>query len=250
MVWRRPQGGLSRQKARTQLASMILNQPVDIDIYGIDQNLRVLGVVYLHGRNVNLEMIKAGLARVQSEETPRGFDLEPYRQAELAARKPGRKTQTHSDMPARPIKPEPAVEKITVEPLPSKESQRLLAARDTNVTEINFDIGKESETVTIHLENFAIPVVFDINDANPRLVIDIHNVSIWKGKRRIPVNGRIIKQIRTYLHKDVRKQRIVLDLNVEPSADYSVTQSHDISQHIYRIEIRRNMDPSRRKPNG
>jgi micrococcal nuclease len=51
-------------KSKKYLASLVLNRMVDIKGYGSDRYGRVLGVVSLNGKNINLEMIKAGLAEV------------------------------------------------------------------------------------------------------------------------------------------------------------------------------------------
>jgi endonuclease YncB( thermonuclease family) len=42
-------------------------------------------VIFLDGKNVNLEMVKAGLAEVYRGDPPRGFDLEPFLKAEKEA---------------------------------------------------------------------------------------------------------------------------------------------------------------------
>jgi ketosteroid isomerase-like protein len=68
----------------------------------------------------------------------------------------------------------------------------------------------------------------------PRIVIDIKNVSSWSGHYRTPVNGNLIKQIRTYLHRDTEKLRIVLDIN--SSENYSI--NHYQTEYIYCIEVR------------
>jgi endonuclease YncB( thermonuclease family) len=52
------------QQAKKYLAGLILNRTVDIKGYGLDRYNRILGVIYLDGRNINLEMVKAGLAEV------------------------------------------------------------------------------------------------------------------------------------------------------------------------------------------
>jgi endonuclease YncB( thermonuclease family) len=48
------------------LADVILNKSVKIKADGTDRYGRTLGVVYCKGTNVNLEMIKAGLAGLYS----------------------------------------------------------------------------------------------------------------------------------------------------------------------------------------
>ena len=47
---------------------------------------RILGVIILEGKNINLEMIRAGLAEVYRGEPPKGFDLKPFIQAETEAK--------------------------------------------------------------------------------------------------------------------------------------------------------------------
>ncbi|MHC4184065.1 MAG: thermonuclease family protein [Planctomycetota bacterium] len=47
---------------------------------------RVLGVVYIDGKNVNLEMVKEGLAEVYKGKPAPGFDTQPYWDAEKEAR--------------------------------------------------------------------------------------------------------------------------------------------------------------------
>ena len=74
------------EQAKKHLAGLVLNKTVDIKGYGLNRNNQILGVVYLDGRNINLEMIKAGLAEVYTGKLPKGFDAQLYRQAEAKAR--------------------------------------------------------------------------------------------------------------------------------------------------------------------
>lgn len=74
------------QQATKHLAGLVLNKTVDIKGYGLDGYSRILGVVYLDGKNINLEMVKAGLAEAYRGNPPHGFDPAPYRNAERAAR--------------------------------------------------------------------------------------------------------------------------------------------------------------------
>ena len=74
------------QKSKEYLASIVLNKKVDISPYGKDRYGRILGVVFVDGKNVNLEMIKAGLAEVYRGTPAPGFDNEPYQKAESEAR--------------------------------------------------------------------------------------------------------------------------------------------------------------------
>ena len=77
------------QTSTKYLAGMVLNKNVDIVSYGNDRYGRTLGVVYVDGKNVNLEMVKAGLAEVYRGKPAKGFDNEPYQNAENEARRAG-----------------------------------------------------------------------------------------------------------------------------------------------------------------
>ena len=70
------------QKAKKYLAGLVLNKTVDIKGYGLGPYNRILGVIYLDGKNINLEMVKAGLAEVYRGRAPHKFPLLPYWQAE------------------------------------------------------------------------------------------------------------------------------------------------------------------------
>ena len=74
------------QKSQKHLAGLVLNKTVDIKGYGLDGYSRILGVIYLDGKNINLEMVKVGLAEAYRGRPPHGFDPAPYRNAEREAR--------------------------------------------------------------------------------------------------------------------------------------------------------------------
>lgn len=74
-------------RAKNYLTELVLDEIVDIKGYGLDQHERVLGVVSFKGKNINLEMIRAGVAKVYKGCHPVGLNLEPYRRAEEEARK-------------------------------------------------------------------------------------------------------------------------------------------------------------------
>ena len=74
------------QKAKEHLESLILNRTVDIKGYGLGPFNWILGVIYLEGKNINLEMVKAGLAEVYRGIAPHKFKLLPYWQAEKEAK--------------------------------------------------------------------------------------------------------------------------------------------------------------------
>jgi len=74
------------QKAKNYLAALVLNKVVDVHSYDFDRYNRILGVISLNGKSINLEMVKAGLAEVYRGKPPRGLDLTPFWQAEKAAK--------------------------------------------------------------------------------------------------------------------------------------------------------------------
>ena len=52
------------RKSTKHLASLVLNKSVTVKSYGTDRYGRTLGVVFVGDLNVNLEMVKVGLAEV------------------------------------------------------------------------------------------------------------------------------------------------------------------------------------------
>jgi micrococcal nuclease len=78
------------QQSTKHLAGLVLNQTVDIKSYGVDRNGRMLGEVFVVDRNINLEMVKAGLAEVYRGKAASGLDMEQFKKAEEEARKAGR----------------------------------------------------------------------------------------------------------------------------------------------------------------
>jgi len=75
------------QYAKKYLSWLVLTEIVEIKQFGHDLYGRVLGVIYLTGQNINLEMVKAGLAEVYRGKSPKGFNIKPYKEAEEEARK-------------------------------------------------------------------------------------------------------------------------------------------------------------------
>jgi len=82
------QGQPYGKEARDFLSGMILNRSVNVVGYGVAPypHDNIIGVIYLKGKNINLEMVKHGLAEVQEANLPKGLDIEPYMEAEKMAR--------------------------------------------------------------------------------------------------------------------------------------------------------------------
>ena len=60
-----------------------------LESYGKDRYGRALGVVFVDGVNVNLEMVKVGLAEVYRGKPAKGLDMDTYWNAEAEAKKAG-----------------------------------------------------------------------------------------------------------------------------------------------------------------
>jgi len=128
-------------------------------------------------------------------------------------------------------KPVSEGEKTTEAPAIPSTSDALMVKR------IDFKIEEDGgEKVFIAMNRFAVPEVMALEGKTPRIAIDIKNIASWDGKTAVEVNGKMIKQIRTHLHKDSNKLRIVLDL--DPNADYSVNPTYYKSDNIYCIEVK------------
>jgi micrococcal nuclease len=75
-------------EAKEFLSRMILNKVVEVKGYGIapSPHDNIIGVIYLEGKNVNLEMVTAGFAEACRENLPVDFDIQPYLKAEEEAK--------------------------------------------------------------------------------------------------------------------------------------------------------------------
>ena len=78
------------QAATKYLTELVLNKTVTMREYGRDRYGRIFAVVFLNGTNINLEMVKAGLAEVYRGTPAPKFENEPYSQAEREAQATGK----------------------------------------------------------------------------------------------------------------------------------------------------------------
>ncbi|OQY59236.1 MAG: hypothetical protein B6245_07735 [Desulfobacteraceae bacterium 4572_88] len=74
------------RKSKEFLENAVTGNPVQIRSYGTDHYNRQLAEVFFGDRNINLELVGAGLAEVYQGKMEKGFDVNPYRQAETKAR--------------------------------------------------------------------------------------------------------------------------------------------------------------------
>ena len=111
------------------------------------------------------------------------------------------------------------------------------AAVPLEIKDIKFKLKEDGkEVVYIYANRDFAPSVFALNGGNPRLVIDIKDLPAYKkGPSKIVVNGRFIRQIRTYFHDKSNTLRVVLDH--DPSINYVVNQIFFEAEKVYVIEV-------------
>lgn len=78
------------QKSKQYLEQWVGQKVIRLKSHGIGGYNRQLAEVFINGTNVNLEMIKAGLAEVYQGRKPRSLDSETYLAEETKARTAGR----------------------------------------------------------------------------------------------------------------------------------------------------------------
>jgi hypothetical protein len=78
----------------------------------------------------------------------------------------------------------------------------------------------------------------------PRIILDFRGVEGWDEAYVPDGGGRIVKRIRTYLHKDEGRLRVVLDLARSPE-HYALTLSYE--ERVYGTEITVSAIPLRHK---
>jgi len=103
---------------------------------------------------------------------------------------------------------------------------------------------KEIDRLFIDLNHYTTPVVLILGGATPKVAIHIMNVSFWDGRPEIPVNGKIIRQIRSKLHYNSKTLRILLDLDPKINCD---VKSYLESKHTYCVEVSENRQENEEK---
>ncbi len=98
------------------------------------------------------------------------------------------------------------------------------------------DLVEEKDRVCIRMNRFFIPEVFSLVESKPRIVVDIPDVHRWEGTDRREVNGPLVKRIRTYLHRDEDRLRVVLDLL--PADAYAIDQTYYRGENVFCIVVK------------
>jgi len=78
------------QKAKHHLVSLVDNRKIAIKSYGTGPYNRQLAEVFVNEKNINIEMIKAGLAEVYAGRRPKNIDSQLYLKEELKSQRSGK----------------------------------------------------------------------------------------------------------------------------------------------------------------
>ena len=122
-----------------------------------------------------------------------------------------------------------------------KKAQRQPTAATSSVPvgirEISLQIEIEKETLQIFLDRFLIPEVSRLEGENPRIILDLHPVKsiTQETQGRVIVNGKHIKQMRSYHDRKKRNLRIVLDM--DPALNYLVKPSFVKAKNLFLLEV-------------
>ena len=125
----------------------------------------------------------------------------------------------------------------TVGPPPSYERAKSAPDRVSKTIgkKIELQISKKgTDRLYVDLNHYTTPVVLVLGGTAPKVAIHIMNVSFWDGRTEIPINGKIIKQVRSKLHYNSGTLRILLDL--DPDINYAI-KSYLESKRTYCVEI-------------
>ena len=132
----------------------------------------------------------------------------------------------------------------SVETIPENKKQEDVSAEsnqdlDVDVKNISLNIANndnEKESIFIEFNRFYTPAISSIEGNEPRIVLDLENVSSFKKEwAMINVGGKYIKRIRSSMDPKTRKARIVLDL--EPFKDYFIQPHFGKKENIYSLEV-------------
>ncbi len=78
------------REAKAYLETLLNSREVSLKSHGADSYHRQLAEIFMDGKNINIEMIKQGLAEVYKGDPPKTLDLHLYLKAEEQARKAGK----------------------------------------------------------------------------------------------------------------------------------------------------------------
>ena len=116
----------------------------------------------------------------------------------------------------------------------TKEEQEL---PDPLLSNVSFEkTANDSEMVLFKLNDFYPPIVFGIEKGNPRVVCDFLDTDLAESVRSvIQTKGTYVSRVRTALHDNPHKVRVVLDL--VPNRNYDLQQVFFKEDNLFVIII-------------
>jgi hypothetical protein len=95
----------------------------------------------------------------------------------------------------------------------------------------------DMERIALFCNQSCVPEIFSLEEGNPRVVMDLKGVSLIQTKaRNINTGGKLVKRVRSYLDKQTKTLRVVLDM--EPSKYYIVCPMQGPSGNTYMLTIK------------
>ena len=90
------------------------------------------------------------------------------------------------------------------------------------------------EKVALFCNQSCTPELFSLEEENPRVVMDMKGVSLIQTKtRNVKTGGILVKGVRSYLDKQTKILRVVLDM--EPSKYFTVRPVQNPSGNTYAL---------------
>jgi tetratricopeptide (TPR) repeat protein len=105
------------------------------------------------------------------------------------------------------------------------------------------------ERIALFCNQACVPELSSVEGENPRVVMDMKGVFLIQTKaRNVNTGGKLVKRVRSYLDKQTKILRIVLDM--ESSKYYIVRPMQDPSGNTYKLTIYEATSLSEQKPGG
>jgi tetratricopeptide (TPR) repeat protein len=105
------------------------------------------------------------------------------------------------------------------------------------------------ERIELFCNQSCVPELFSLEDEKLRVVMDMKGVSLIQTKvRNVKTKGKLVKRVRSYLDKQTKILRVVLDM--APSKYYIVRSMPGQSGNAYVLTIYEVSSLSTRKPGG
>ena len=105
------------------------------------------------------------------------------------------------------------------------------------------------EKIALVCNQSCVPELFSIEEENPRVVMDMKGVNLIRTEaRNVNTGGKLVKRVRSYLDKQTKILRVVLDM--DPSKYFIVRPMQDPSGNMYMLMIHEASSLPGQKPKG